>query len=99
MDLAKSSRSGTGRVALIVTALVTAVVVGLVGYSIGRLSTIGDPWPSNTSAEAGFARDMQVHHLQGVDLAMIIRDRTDDPDEPLRAYASPAGHVFCVFVS
>lgn len=25
-------------------------------------------------------------------------DRTDDPDEPLRAYASPAGHVFCVFV-
>ena len=26
-------------------------------------------------------------------------DRTDDPDEPLRAYASPAGHVFCVFVA
>ena len=26
-------------------------------------------------------------------------DRTDDPEEPLRAYASPAGHVFCVFVA
>lgn len=26
-------------------------------------------------------------------------DRSDDPDEPLRAYASPAGHVFCVFVA
>lgn len=26
-------------------------------------------------------------------------DRTDDADEPLRAYASPAGHVFCVFVA
>jgi catechol 2,3-dioxygenase-like lactoylglutathione lyase family enzyme len=26
-------------------------------------------------------------------------DRTDDPDEPLRAYASPEGHVFCVFVA
>ena len=26
-------------------------------------------------------------------------DRTDDPDEPLRAYASPAGHVFCVCVA
>ncbi|WP_165357063.1 VOC family protein [Nocardioides zhouii] len=26
-------------------------------------------------------------------------DRTDDPAEPLRAYASPAGHVFCVFVA
>ena len=26
-------------------------------------------------------------------------DRTDDPDEPLRAYASPEGHIFCVFVA
>ena len=26
-------------------------------------------------------------------------DRTDDPEEPLRAYASPDGHVFCVFVA
>jgi catechol 2,3-dioxygenase-like lactoylglutathione lyase family enzyme len=26
-------------------------------------------------------------------------DRTDDSDEPLRAYASPEGHVFCVFVA
>jgi hypothetical protein len=26
-------------------------------------------------------------------------DRSDDEDEPLRAYASPAGHVFCVFVA
>lgn len=28
----------------------------------------------------------------------LRHDRTDDPDEPLRAYASPAGHVFCIFV-
>lgn len=26
-------------------------------------------------------------------------DRTEDPDEPLFAYASPEGHVFCVFVA
>ena len=26
-------------------------------------------------------------------------DRTDVEDEPLRAYASPEGHVFCVFVA
>lgn len=26
-------------------------------------------------------------------------DRTDDTEEPLRAYASPEGHVFCVFVA
>ena len=26
-------------------------------------------------------------------------DRTVDADEPLRAYASPEGHIFCVFVA
>jgi len=26
-------------------------------------------------------------------------DRTDTPEEPLRAYADPAGHVFCIFVA
>ena len=25
--------------------------------------------------------------------------KMSDPDEPLRAYASPAGHIFCVFVA
>ncbi|GAA4969780.1 VOC family protein [Actinoplanes utahensis] len=25
-------------------------------------------------------------------------DRSDDPEEPLRAYADPDGHLFCVFV-
>lgn len=26
-------------------------------------------------------------------------DRSDDPDEPLRVDADPAGHTFCVFVA
>jgi uncharacterized protein (DUF305 family) len=75
-----------GRTALLVTALVTAVVVGLVGWSAGRLSTLDNPDPSNTSAEAGFARDMQVHHDQGVELSLIVRDRTDDEATRLLAY-------------
>ncbi len=29
----------------------------------------------------------------------MLRDRSDDPDEPLRVYADPAGHPFCVFVA
>ncbi|MEO5833912.1 MAG: VOC family protein [Nakamurella sp.] len=28
----------------------------------------------------------------------LLSDRTDDPVEPLRVYADPAGHPFCVFV-
>jgi hypothetical protein len=28
----------------------------------------------------------------------LLQDRRDDPDEPLRVYADPAGHPFCIFV-
>jgi catechol 2,3-dioxygenase-like lactoylglutathione lyase family enzyme len=30
--------------------------------------------------------------------ARVLRDRTDDPEEPLLVYADPAGHPFCIFV-
>jgi catechol 2,3-dioxygenase-like lactoylglutathione lyase family enzyme len=30
--------------------------------------------------------------------ARLLRDRSDDPDEPLRVYADLAGHPFCIFV-
>lgn len=30
--------------------------------------------------------------------ARMILDRSDDPEEPLRVYADPSGHPFCVFV-
>ncbi|HLH45563.1 MAG TPA: VOC family protein [Acidimicrobiales bacterium] len=29
----------------------------------------------------------------------LVHDRSDDPQEPLRVYADPAGHPFCVFVA
>jgi uncharacterized protein (DUF305 family) len=99
MRPARSSRGGR-RVALIVTAVIAAVAVGLVGFSAGRLSTLANPAPTSTSAEAGFARDMQVHHLQGVELAMIIRDRTDDEAVRLLGYdiattqAQQAGQLY-----
>ena len=35
--------------------------------------------PGDSSAEPGFARDMQVHHAQAVEIALVVRDRTDDP--------------------
>ena len=38
-------------------------------------------------------------HDRVLDLGGELRlDRADDPDEPLRVYADPAGHTFCVFV-
>lgn len=31
--------------------------------------------------------------------ATVLLDRSDDPDEPLYAFADPAGHPFCIFVA
>ena len=75
-----------GRIAVLVAASVALVVVAVVAFSVGRLSTLADAPPTDTSVEAGFARDMQVHHQQGVELAMIVRDASDDPDVRLLAY-------------
>src|SRR5215212_2295350 len=36
--------------------------------------------PGEGSPEAGFARDMIVHHAQAVQMAEIVRDRTDSED-------------------
>lgn len=36
--------------------------------------------PGENSAEAGFARDMMVHHAQAVEMAEIVRDRTENPE-------------------
>ncbi|KQX05497.1 MULTISPECIES: DUF305 domain-containing protein [unclassified Leifsonia] len=92
-DAAAAGRGGSGgrggrggRVAVIVVAIVAIVVTALLAYSFGRISTLGDPTPTDTSAEAGFARDMQAHHVQGVEMAMIVRDATDDADVRLLAY-------------
>ena len=30
--------------------------------------------------------------------ARLLEDRSTDPEEPLRVYADPAGHPFCIFV-
>ncbi|AEE44290.1 VOC family protein [Cellulomonas fimi] len=30
--------------------------------------------------------------------ARLLHDRSDDPEEPLRVYADPSGHPFCLFV-
>jgi uncharacterized protein (DUF305 family) len=38
----------------------------------------GERDPGDSSAEAGFARDMSQHHAQAVEMAMLIIDRTDD---------------------
>jgi catechol 2,3-dioxygenase-like lactoylglutathione lyase family enzyme len=46
------------------------------------------------------AEELEVQHQRALRLgARVLYDRTDDPEEPLRVYADPAGHPFCVFVA
>ncbi|MCR2817575.1 DUF305 domain-containing protein [Microbacterium sp. zg.Y1090] len=66
--------------------VLVAVAVAAVAFAAGRFSTFaasGPALPTTDSAEAGFARDMQFHHGQAVDMAMTMHRKTDD--EELRA--------------
>jgi uncharacterized protein (DUF305 family) len=59
-------------VAIAVSAVVVLAVALLFWRSADRL-------PADDSLEAGFARDMMVHHDQAVAMALLVRDRTTDP--------------------
>jgi catechol 2,3-dioxygenase-like lactoylglutathione lyase family enzyme len=46
------------------------------------------------------AADLDVQHERALALgARVLQDLADDPEEPLRVYADPAGHPFCIFVA
>ncbi|GAA4400221.1 hypothetical protein GCM10023153_27500 [Ornithinibacter aureus] len=68
---------GKLEVTLVATALalVALLAAGLVGAGVAK------QWasPGDHSPEAGFARDMQTHHAQAVEMSLIIRDKTSDP--------------------
>lgn len=42
--------------------------------------------PGAESADAGFARDMAVHHQQAVEMSFLVRDRSKSDDVRLLAY-------------
>jgi len=69
-----------------VAAIIAVALLVAGAFALGRLSAPVSSNPSTTSAEAGFARDMRVHHAQAVDMSMIVRDETDDPEIRLLAY-------------
>lgn len=46
------------------------------------------------------AVELDAQHERVLDLGgRLLLDRRDDLDEPLRVYADPAGHPFCIFVA
>lgn len=65
------------RAAIIAATVVTGVVVSWALASAVAAANRAAP-PAADSVEVGFAQDMAVHHAQAVELAELIRGRTDD---------------------
>ncbi|MFF1291680.1 MULTISPECIES: DUF305 domain-containing protein [unclassified Streptomyces] len=72
--------------------LIVAAVVLMLALAAWTLTTsLSDDTPTSQvpaadSADAGFARDMAVHHQQAVEMSYIVRDQTDDKDVRRLAY-------------
>ena len=75
-----SPRSHLGVVAI---GILAAFVLGAV---VGVLVMRPQSEPGDSSPEAGFARDMSVHHAQAVDMAFDVYSTTDDPKIRTMAY-------------
>jgi len=96
-DLTTSSRSRGEVVGLSVLAVVASLLAGLVlGWAVfGR-----DGFPLDSSAEAGFSRDMQTHHGQAVEMSLLVIDRSTDPQirilakDILTSQQGQAGQMF-----
>lgn len=73
----------SARLRLVVVALLAALVgvLGALWVVQSRSSA-----PAEWSADAGFARDMQTHHAQAVEMAFLARDRSTDPELRTVAY-------------
>jgi len=69
---------GHGRAVLAVVA-VAALVLGALGGALLARQPALTAAPEG-SVDAGFARDMQAHHAQAVDLAVLVRDRSTDEE-------------------
>ncbi|MEU7329047.1 DUF305 domain-containing protein [Streptomyces parvus] len=73
-------------------AAVLVVALGLVALMVVRPSAASPSGgsslsaPAEDSVDAGFARDMAIHHQQAVEMSFIVRDRTDDVDVRRLAY-------------
>jgi uncharacterized protein (DUF305 family) len=75
--------------ALIAGAAATALVAaGAITYAVAEdgSGSTNSPAPTADSADAGFARDMAVHHQQAVEMSYIVRDRTKNVDVRRLAY-------------
>lgn len=82
-DLAALARHSRSWPVVVAVALV-ALLVGVLGTLL--FTSTRDDAPSDWGADAGFARDMQTHHYQAVEMSFLVYQRTDDPAVRTLAY-------------
>ncbi|WP_129309481.1 DUF305 domain-containing protein [Streptomyces sp. L2] len=69
------------------TAAAVLVAAGAITYAVAEDDgSAGASTPAAGSADAGFARDMAVHHQQAVEMSYIVRDRTKNVEVRRLAY-------------
>jgi uncharacterized protein (DUF305 family) len=78
-----TSQADTRRWVGIAGALLALVVVACAGLLVGH--QLGSATPGESSVEAGFARDMQVHHAQAAEMSYLVIVATED--ETIRSIA------------
>jgi len=58
------------------------------------------PQQLHLDTTVGSVEELDDAHLLALALgARLVFDRSEDDEEPLRVYADPAGHPFCIFVA
>ncbi len=93
MSESATSQGGTRRWLLIALGI---ILIAALAFAIGRFSTFGataSGTPTTDSAEAGFSRDMQVHHAQAIAMAMEIYRKTDDDELRVLSYDIATGQA------
>ncbi|MHC3472528.1 DUF305 domain-containing protein [Streptomyces sp. 7R007] len=68
------------------TAAAALVAAGAITYATAEDGGSAAATPAADSADAGFARDMAVHHQQAVEMSYIVRDRTTNAEVRRLAY-------------
>ncbi|NHI17825.1 DUF305 domain-containing protein [Microbacterium excoecariae] len=84
MSEGRTRRAGVPRLVV----LVALVAVAALAFTAGRIVAVGGETAEAgpNEADAGFARDMQVHHTQAIEMGMIAYRATDDEAVRLMAY-------------
>jgi catechol 2,3-dioxygenase-like lactoylglutathione lyase family enzyme len=81
---------------------------GRVGVAFQQVAELPEPtWPEGPRPQmlhldltVPTREELDAQHERATGLgARLLLDRSDDEEEPLRVYADPAGHPFCIFVA